>query len=147
MNQTIPNKLQLVVIDDDPAIVRIVTRVIQQALGDIIDVVDFTDPNEARQWIDQHCCDVLITDLQMPEVDGLELLQFTKARNPWTQVIFLTGHSSLQAISEAIENGASDYLVKPLDQFEMVDVLRQAHLRFVRWRKALGQTIHKPATV
>ncbi len=147
MSQSIQQKLQLVVIDDDPAIVRIVTRVVNQALGDIIDTVDFTDPHDARQWIDQQCCDVLITDLQMPDIDGLELLRFSKARNPWTQVIFLTGHSSLQAISEAIELGASDYLVKPLDQFEMVDVLRQSHSRFIRWRNALGQTFHKPATV
>ncbi len=147
MSQPIHNKLQLVVIDDDPAIVRIVTRVVNQALGDIIETTDFTDPHEAQRWIDQQCCDVLITDLEMPDINGLELLQFSKARNPWTQVIFLTGHSTLQALSEAIELGASDYLVKPLDQFEMVDVLRQAHSRFVRWRNALGQTFNKPAAV
>lgn len=147
MSHTIQKKLQLVVIDDDPAIVRIVTRVVNQALGDLIDTIDFTTPHDAQRWIDQHCCDVLITDLQMPDIDGLEMLRFSKARNPWTQVIFLTGHSSLQAISEAIELGASDYLVKPLDQFEMVDVLRQSHSRFLRWRTALGQTIHRPAAV
>lgn len=147
MSRRLQNKLQLVVIDDDPAIVRTVTRLANQALGEHVETIDFIDPHDARRWVDQHCCDVLITDLHLSAVDALEMLRFSKSRNPWTQVIFLTQHTSPQTISEALEIGASDYLVKPLDQSDLVDVLRESHAKFVRWRAAQGHPLQSPATV
>ncbi|MBX7165117.1 MAG: response regulator [Pirellulales bacterium] len=135
--------LQLVVVDDDSSMVRLLSHVARQGMGERVNIVEMTDPVKAREWLDGNCCDILLTDLQMPGLDGLELLRFAKRRNAWTQVLFMTAHSTWDTISEAIENGASDYLLKPVNQFELVELLHQAYERFVRWQSAVGQTMRQ----
>lgn len=134
-------KLTLLIVDDDPAIVRVLQHVIERELSERVNVIAVTDPVAAMERIDQDVCDVLITDLKMPGVDGLSVLRFAKQRNAWTQVIFMTGHSTWNAIGEALESGASDYLVKPVDHQELVDLVRQAYARFARWQTAVGRTL------
>ncbi len=133
--------LDLVIIDDDPQMVRLLERLVKREMGDAVVMHTFVDPLLAQQHIDHHCCDILVTDLQMPGVDGLQLLRFAKTRNAWTQVIFMTAHSTWDAISEALELGASDYLVKPLSPADVAEVLQQTHGRCRRWQAALGSTL------
>ena len=59
----------------------------------------------------------------MPGPGGLELLRCAKRRNPCTQVLFLTGRSTLEALTDALELGATDYLLKPLDQAELISLV------------------------
>ena len=81
--------------------------------------------------------------------DGLELLQCAKRRNACTQVLFMTGHSTQEALLVALERGASDYLLKPVDQTELIELLKQSYQRQRRWKKALLGTWrsgHEPST-
>lgn len=133
-------KLNLTIIDDDPQMTRLLETVIRRELGTLLNIQVHTDPRAARAWLDQNCCDVLLTDLQMPQITGLELVRFAKQRNSWTQVLFMTAHSSWDAIAQAIDYGASDYLLKPINQVELVDLMRQAHDRFSRWQTAARLT-------
>ncbi len=130
-------KLNLVIVDDDPAVVRIATAMISGKLKDQLEIVAFTDPMQAQNWIDQNCCDLLVSDIEMPTVDGLEMLRFAKRRNSWTQVIFMTAHSSWSRVSEAIELGASNYLLKPLNRQEILSVIEQETIRCARWQNAV----------
>ena len=57
--------------------------------------------------------DVVLLDLKMPGMDGLEVLRSIKAKHPSTQVIILTGHASVESASEGLRLGACDYLMKP----------------------------------
>lgn len=143
MHQKPLRKLNLLIVDDDPAIVRLLERYVRDGLGDRIELATLTEPNTARQWINENCCDVLLTDLCMPGTDGLALLRFAKQRNAWTQAIFMTAHSTWEAIEGAIENGASDYLLKPVDRDELLLLLEQALARFGRWQQAVQQTWKK----
>ncbi len=129
------------ILDDDASIVRIVSKMLEGELSDKIILTAMTDPAEAKQWINEHCCDILITDIEMPDIDGLEMLKFVKRRNAWTQVIFLTGHSTWDNIAEAIENGASDYLLKPINREELVQLVSQMCSRFSRWQSAVLGTL------
>jgi DNA-binding NtrC family response regulator len=104
-------------------------------------VTGLTDTGEARNWLEQNCCDILISDLQMPGADGLEMLRFAKRRNAWTQVIFVTAHSTWDKIAEAVEYGASDYLLKPIDLSDLVTLLNQQYVRCVRWQQAVLGTL------
>jgi DNA-binding NtrC family response regulator len=134
-------KQNLLLVDDDVALVRLLSVMIKRNLGDQFEVACLSDAADARKWLDRNCCHVLLSDIQMPGIDGLEMLQIAKQRNAWTQVIFITGHSSWDKITEAIEKGASDYLVKPIQEGDVVAVLMQAHERLVRWRSAVAATL------
>jgi two-component system response regulator YesN len=119
----------LVIVDDDAAIVRIVGHIIASQLSDLYAVATFTDSRTARDWFADHACDVLISDVEMPGIGGAELLRAGKRQNGEMQAIFLTAHSSWDRIAEAIENGVNDYLLKPVDHADLIRVLRQAHER------------------
>jgi DNA-binding NtrC family response regulator len=134
-------KLNAVIVDDDPSVVRIAAAMISGALKDRLEIVSFTDPLQAQHWIDQNCCDLLISDIEMPNVDGLEMLRFAKRRNAWTQVIFMTAHSSWSRVSEAIELGASNYLLKPINRQEILSVVEQEYIRCARWQNAVKGTL------
>lgn len=135
-------KLNLVVVDDDVAIVRIVEHILGQHLSDLFRTITFTDPRAALNWINEYGCDVLISDLEMPGVGGLDLLRAAKERYADLQTILLTAHSSWQHIAAAIEQGANDYLLKPVDQGELVTLLKQKHRTLSRLREAECEVIN-----
>ena len=134
-------KLNLLLIDDDPAIVRLAKAYLDGALLDRLNIYAMTDPGQARKWIDDHCCDILVSDIEMPGTDGLEMLEFAKQSNSWTQVIFITAHSTWDRISAAIEKGATDYLIKPIQRDELIDLVSQQCDRLGRWQVALHDTL------
>jgi len=133
----VSRKLSVVVIDDDPAIVRILRNILENSFSNEIELTDFVDPIEAQNWIDSNCCDILVSDIDMPEVNGMEMLIFAKRRNAWTQVIFLTGQASWMYVTDAVENGASDFLLKPINMHELRTVVQQHIDRARRWQAAL----------
>jgi DNA-binding NtrC family response regulator len=140
MTSPFDKKTKLLLVDDDPSMVRLLTRVIDRSFGEEIELQSLIDPTKARDAIERDLIDILITDLEMPGINGLGLLRCAKRRNALTQVLFMTGHSSLDALGDALELGATDYLLKPLDQAELVKLLEQAQNRVRRWRQALAGT-------
>lgn len=132
---------KLLLVDDDPGVVRLLGEIIASQFGDTIELTSCTDPKEARQQIEERIVDVLITDLEMPGINGLELLRCAKRKNVCTQVLFITGHSTLDALTDAMELGATDYLLKPLDEAELIRLIEDAQERLLRWRKALAGTL------
>ena len=144
---TIPSAriVQLLVVDDDPSIVRLLKEIIERQFENQIELTSLTDPKEARRRIEGQIVDILVTDLEMPGVNGLELGRCAKRRNACTQVLFMTGHSTLVALTDALEMGASDYLLKPLDQEQLVKLVGDAQERLLRWRKALAGTLLRTA--
>ena len=100
-----------------------------------------TDPGQARKWIDDHCCDILVSDIEMRGTDGLEMLEFAKQSNAWTQVIFMTAHSTWDRISAAIEKGATDYLINPIHRDALIDLVSQHCDRLGRCYVAVHDTL------
>ncbi|MBI1248968.1 response regulator [bacterium] len=129
--------LKTVILDDDPGIVRLVKTILKGAFGDQLELYDFVDVHEAQKWISSNCCDLLISDIDMPDINGMDMLVFAKQRNAWTQVVFLTGHSNWVHVASAIENGASDFLLKPINRDELCDIVQQHIERSARWKMAL----------
>jgi len=130
----------LLLVDDDPSIVRLLAAIIEKSCGGDLAIETLTDPSKARERIIERGVDILLTDLEMPGVNGLELLRCAKKRNACTQVLFFTGHSSHEALLEALELGATDYLLKPVDQDELLELISQAFSRQKRWHLALAET-------
>lgn len=140
-----PRTLNLLIVDDDPAIVRLVSSFLKSDMPDDIEIHKTSSPTEARDWLDQHSCDILLSDIEMPGLTGLDMLRFAKQRNAWTQVIFMTAHSTWDHISEAIENGACDYLLKPIDRDDLSGVVSDVRSRMIRWQSALQGTFRSMA--
>jgi len=86
---------------------------------------------EALDIIRQKQIDVVVLDVKMPGMDGLQALRKIKASNGLIEVIMLSGHASLDAAIEGMENGAFDYLMKPVDFDELFFKLQDAYKKKV----------------
>ncbi len=71
--------------------------------------------------------DVVVLDVRMPEMDGIETLQAIKTDHPLVEVVLLTGHASLSVAREGMELGAFDYLMKPINIDELLYKLQDAY--------------------
>lgn len=138
--------LTLLIVDDDPAIVRLLNEVIRTDLGGELAVESLTDPTLALRRIEEGGVDLLLTDLEMPNIDGIELLRCAKNRNALAQVFFVTGHSTLDQLLAALELGATDYVLKPVLLTPLLELIRDAVTRQRRWRMALAGTWRQQET-
>lgn len=98
------------------------------------EVLTAENGEEAVEKIRECYCDILITDLKMPKMDGIEVLQQTQQLSSNTLCIIITAYASVETAVEALRRGASDYLLKPIDFDEVIHRLNQ-----LMERKALIQ--------
>ena len=83
--------------------------------------------DEALKMVDQEIPDVIVLDLKMPGIDGLEVLKRVKATYPQVQVIMLTGHGSEEDEKEARRLGAFEYFEKPTQMDKLVATIKKAY--------------------
>jgi CheY-like chemotaxis protein len=100
----------VLVVDDSEVDRRLAGGHIEKSLG--VNVVYANNGQEALEQISRHCPDVVVTDLQMPEVDGLELTTAIKSEHPLIPVILITAKGSEEIASEALRIGAASYVPK-----------------------------------
>ena len=81
---------------------------------------------EALQLLEQEHFDVVILDIRMPGLDGIETLREMKRKRPLMEVILLTGHASVESGVQGMQLGAFDYVMKPAEFDEILDKVRQA---------------------
>ena len=81
---------------------------------------------EAAQAMAQERFDIVITDLFLPDINGIDILKQIKARSPHTEVILITGHASAETAVSAMKEGAFDYITKPLNIDELRIILGKA---------------------
>ncbi|RMF61872.1 MAG: sigma-54-dependent Fis family transcriptional regulator, partial [Calditrichaeota bacterium] len=122
--------LKIFVVDDED-ILRITMCDDLQDAG--YEVEAFANPLEALESIRKKEVDVVITDIKMPQMDGIELLGKIKEVRPDTYVIVMTAYSSVDSAVEAMKKGAYDYIAKPFKLDEMLLMLeRITELRTVK---------------
>ena len=76
--------------------------------------------------MEKDCPDILITDINMPYINGVELMKFIKARYPHVVTIVLSGYSDFEYVRESLLIGAVDYLLKPITKKALINVLAKA---------------------
>jgi len=111
-----------------------------QVVAESLDRVGFrchvaTSGTEGAELVDERKFDVVLTDLVMSDIDGLEILRRTKDAQPDTEVILITGHGSIPSAVEAMQHGAFNYLLKPLDISQLRAITQRA-AENVRLRQA-----------
>ncbi len=101
-----------VLVVDDSAMTRMVAKKTLKGLG-IDDVLEGEDGVQGLEQFQAQSPDVVFSDWNMPNMNGLELLQAIRKENPTVPVIMITTEGSKAKVMDAVQNGASDYLVKP----------------------------------
>ncbi len=117
----IPDKAWIV--DDDNSIRWVLERALQKAS---IDTRSFADATKLLDALQSGLPDVLITDIRMPGMDGLELLEIVQTQYPDLPVIVMTAHSDLESAVSAFHGGAYEYLPKPFDINDVVEIVQRA---------------------
>ena len=118
------DKIHSVMILDDEPIVCERLRSTLEKLN--LDLETFTDPNEALKRFSEKKVDVLITDLKMKEIDGIEILKLVKKVSPETKVIIITGFATVEKAKEALKIGAYDFTAKPFRLSQLRDLVVNA---------------------
>lgn len=116
------NAGRILVVEDHESERRAMTQILKSE-GFIVYGAENAD--KALGYLDENV-DVVLTDLQMGDVSGIDLLNLWKQRKSDTQFILLTGHSSVPSAVEAMRSGAFDYLTKPINPDELVLLIRRA---------------------
>ena len=91
-----------------------------------LDAKGLGSAEEAFEWLKQNPVDVVVLDVRMPGMDGIQALRELKRRYPLVEVIMLTGHASIEVAIEGMELGAFDYLMKPMDFDELLYKIQDA---------------------
>ena len=89
---------------------------------------------DALEAIDKEDIQVVITDISMPGMNGIELLRRIKKRHGAVQVIMVTASEELADLTDALEAGANDFLLKPLQREDMEIALKNTFAKINRWK-------------
>lgn len=121
-NQINPNGSHILVVDDEP--------LVRRSLSEMLALSGYTvsaasNGKEALKLLKDYSADIVITDMKMPEMDGVKLLKQLKEISPDTAVILITGYGSIENAVEAIKQGADDYITKPIVDSEIKMVIEK----------------------
>ncbi|HYT65713.1 MAG TPA: sigma-54 dependent transcriptional regulator [Vicinamibacterales bacterium] len=125
----------LVVVDDEQGILDVVGRFAQRA-G--YEAVTFSSGREAIAQLHTRRADLVLVDLRMPDVGGLDVLRAIRDLDPRCQAVLMTGYASVETAVEAIKLGATDYLSKPLDFVRLEQLLASVRDDIERRRNLLS---------
>jgi DNA-binding NtrC family response regulator len=124
----------ILVVDDERNIRALVARVLAQ---DQIEVHGAGTGKEGLQMADEVDPDVVLLDLRLPDMDGLDVLRTLKSRYPHVAVIIITGFGQIQSAVEAMRSGAADYLEKPFEHLEKLKLAVSRALEEVRAKREI----------
>ena len=116
-------RMKILVVDDDAAI-REVLRIRLESWG--YRVKQAKDAGQARDLVRSYNPKLVISDVVMPEISGLELLRSLMADEPGRTIVLMTAHGTVDIAVEAIKQGAHDFLTKPLDYSKLKAILEAA---------------------
>lgn len=119
-----PPPLNVLLVDDEKGYLHVLSN--RLARRGIKAVTAFSG-TQAIQILRKNDFHVVVLDLKMEDMDGIEVLKVIKRMVPWLPVIILTGHGSQTAAREGIAYGAFDYLTKPCELLTLIDKIHEAH--------------------
>ena len=125
----------MMVVDDDPGVLNVLTTYLER---EGLRVEGFSDPARAVDAFNDNPTPVVLTDLKMPGISGLDVLRSVKERSPESEVIVLTGHGDKASVVAAMRMGASDFLEKPVKLTELANSVTRARRRYTGEAKASG---------
>ncbi|MDE0883317.1 MAG: sigma-54 dependent transcriptional regulator [Myxococcota bacterium] len=114
---------RILVVDDEPNMRKVLSTQLKRA-G--FEVASAEDGKEAQQVLQRGGIDLLMTDIRMPRMDGLELLAWARQEMPDVPVVVITAHGTVDTAVQAMKDGAFDFVSKPFDAGQLVRTVRKA---------------------
>lgn len=118
-----PDPLSIMVIDDEPIVGKRLKPALEKS-GYTVEV--FESGADALQRIEQKVFDIVVTDVRMDDIDGIEVLARVSAKSPRTKVIIITGYATIELAREALAKGAFDFIAKPFKPNDLREVILKA---------------------
>ncbi|MDY6903066.1 MAG: response regulator [Thermodesulfobacteriota bacterium] len=132
----VERKPRLLIVDDEPHIREMLTRHLIMAGYEVI--ADPANGEEALEILSKKRFEVVITDIMMPRMDGVELLRHIKKEYPMVQVIIITGYVNMENLLAAMRHGASACIFKPIeDMAELEEAVAKAVDHLAQWQQKL----------
>jgi DNA-binding NtrC family response regulator len=129
--------LKLLLVDDQQEITQVLTEGVEPA-G--YECVSFQNPRKALQRFKREPFDAVITDLRMPDMDGIQMLRAVRELRPETPVVILTGYADVQNAISAVNDGAFAFLQKPVKLSELLETLSRIE-RKIKSHRIIGKQI------
>jgi len=117
---------RLLIVDDEPDMVRSLERIISRRTE--YEIITTTNSLEVPELLEKYQFDVIISDLNMPGMDGIDILKLIRAEGRFEQVIMCTAFSSLDSEIEALSHGVFNYIIKPFNKDQILYTLKRAML-------------------
>ncbi len=115
--------MKMVIADDEILTLQLMEKIIDWDAWGINIVGTALNGKEAQSMIERDCPDILITDIRMPEIDGLELIRWIRDENINLKFIIISAYGEFEYAKRALNYGASGYLLKPVDEDELEKLL------------------------
>lgn len=134
----------ILAVDDEPDLLRLLERIIKEKTPYQIQVTN--NSLEVPILLEKNEYDIIITDLKMPGMDGLDILKYVKDNKRFEQVIIITAFGSLETAMEALAQGVYDYITKPFKKEQIIFTVDRA-MRYqnnLREAKKLSELFNKP---
>ena len=134
---------KILIVDDEPDMLKLLSMTIQRKAP--YQVTTTNNPVEALELVKGGGFDLIISDLKMPGLDGIELLDAVKRLNPDIPVILMTAYGTIESASEAMEKGGFDFITKPfrIDQILFTIDKAMKWLKLQKENKLLKEQLKK----
>lgn len=119
-------KTQILILDDEPIVWKRLKPALEKA-G--YEVEAFTLSSKAMRRAREKDFDIVVTDLKMEGIDGMEFLSEVKSRSPRTEVIVITGFATMETAKESFQKGVFDFVAKPFKRGELLEIVKKAEAK------------------
>jgi DNA-binding NtrC family response regulator len=115
--------LEILILDDEPIVGERLKAALEKE-GHSVET--FVNPFRAVQRLEDKVFDIVVTDIRMDDMDGIEILERVRKKDQRTKVIMITGYATLEVARESLTKGAFDFIAKPFKLKEMRETIRKA---------------------
>ena len=116
---------KILIVEDEESIRRVLKKILSEE-DKSHEIAEAENGIEALNFIKKNQLDLIISDIKMPKVDGIEVLAYVKENNPDVPVIMISGHGDLDLAVDCMKKGAYDYISKPPDLNRLLTTVRNA---------------------
>ena len=124
---------RILVVDDEPNMLRLLKTILMDKTG--YEVSTTNNPLEVAKMLQEESFDLVITDLKMPLVDGIDLISIVKKIDPTLPIIMITAYGTIETAEEAIQQGAYDFITKPFRKETILITIK----RGLEWKRMQGE--------